>query len=66
MYPLSEVGTKATKFKVDKMPDGRAVRLPVDTFLETSTLLNLLQTSKIPSNAKISDEVSFDDFISGI
>jgi hypothetical protein len=33
IYPLSEVGTKATKFKVDKMPDGRAVRLPADTFL---------------------------------
>jgi hypothetical protein len=25
IYPLSEVGTKATKFKMDKMPDGRAV-----------------------------------------
>jgi hypothetical protein len=66
IYPLSQVGTQATKFKVDKMPDGINVRMPADTFLETRTLLHILQTSDIPANANISDEVSFDDFVSAI
>jgi hypothetical protein len=48
IYPLSEVGTRATHFKVDAMPDGSRVRLPADTFLETSTILDILQNSENP------------------
>ena len=66
IYPLSEVGTSATKFKTDKMPDGRRVRMPADTFLETNTLLDLIQSAEIPANANISAEISFDDFVSAI
>jgi hypothetical protein len=61
IYPLSELGTKATKFKVDKMPDGRKVRLPADTFLETRTILDILQTS-----ANIRADISFTDFVEAI
>jgi hypothetical protein len=66
IYPLSEVGTKATKFKMGKMPDGRSVRMPSDTFLETNTIIDLLQSSKIPVEANISAEISLEDFVSAI
>jgi hypothetical protein len=66
IYPLSEVGTKATKFKMDKMPDGRSVRMLLDTFLETNTIIDLLQSSKIPAEANISADISLDDFVSAI
>jgi hypothetical protein len=66
IYPLSEVGTKATQFKVNKMPDGSPVRMPADTFLETSIILDLLQMTDIPPKATISAEISLDDFVSAI
>jgi hypothetical protein len=66
IYPLSELGTKVTKFKVDKMPDGRKVRLPADTFLETRTILDILQTSEIPTEANIRADISFTDFVEAI
>jgi hypothetical protein len=43
VYPLSEVGTTQSKFKTTHLPDGSPVQLPVDTFLETETLLDLLK-----------------------
>jgi hypothetical protein len=66
IYPLSEVSTKATKFKVDKMPDGTPLHMPSDTFLETNTLLNLLQATPFPAEADIRAEVTMDDFVSAI
>jgi hypothetical protein len=66
IYPLSEVDTKATKFKMDKMPDGRSVRMPSDTFLETNTIIDLLQSSTIPAKANSSADISLDDFVSAI
>jgi hypothetical protein len=66
IYPLSELGTKATKFKVDKIPDGRRVRLPADTFLETRTIVEILQSSDIPPGANIRADISFADFVDAI
>jgi hypothetical protein len=67
IYPLSELGTKATKFKVDKMPDGRKVCLPADTFLETRTIQEILQTSDIlPPGANIRADISITDFVEAI
>jgi hypothetical protein len=66
IYPLSEVGTRATKFKVNAMPDGSHVQLPANTFLETSTILDILQTTAIPSASNISASILLEDFINAI
>jgi hypothetical protein len=42
IQPLSEVGVSSTKFKTTHLPDGTKVKMPVDTFLETETVLDLL------------------------
>jgi hypothetical protein len=57
---------KIQKFKVEKMPDGREVRMPADTFLKTITILDLLQSSEIPFNIHISADISLVDFVSAI
>jgi hypothetical protein len=44
IFPLSEVGTTATKFKTAHLPDGTPVQMPADTFLETATILDLLKS----------------------
>jgi hypothetical protein len=64
--PLSEIGTRATQFKVDAMPNGSRVRLPADTFLDTSTILDILQKADIPSAANISATISLEDFVNTI
>ena len=66
VYPLCCVGTSATRFRVDTMPDGSKVRLPADTFLETRTLVELIQAAEPPTNPNISAEISRQDFISAI
>jgi hypothetical protein len=60
IFPLSEVGVAATQFKTSHLPDGRAVKMPADTFLETNTLLDLLQTP-LPgaAQAKISSRIKW-------
>jgi hypothetical protein len=35
IFPLSEVGVAATKFKTARLPDGTRLKMPADTFLET-------------------------------
>jgi hypothetical protein len=66
IYPLSKVGTRATQFKIDAMPDGSCIRLPADTFLETSIILDILQTTDIPLASNISASVSLEDFVNTI
>jgi hypothetical protein len=48
------------------VPDGREVRLSADTFLETRTLLELIQAAEPPTNPNISAKISRNDFISAI
>jgi hypothetical protein len=67
IYPVSEVGTTETKFKTTHLPDGTPIQLPVDTFLETETILDLLK-EPLPgaANANISSRIACADFISAI
>jgi hypothetical protein len=67
MFPLSEVGVTATKFKTSHFPDGTAVKMPADTFLETSTIIDLLK-NPLPgaAQANISSRISFNNFTSAI
>ena len=67
ILPLSDVGISATRFKTTCLPDGTCVQMPADTFLETETILELLQ-HPLPGakNAKISSRISMDDFTSTI
>jgi hypothetical protein len=67
IFPLSEVGVTATQFKTSHLPDGRAVKMPSDTFLETKNLLDLLK-APLPgvAQAKISSQISMTDFTSAI
>ena len=44
VHPLSEVGVSSTEFKTTHLPDGTAVQMPPGTFLETETILELLNT----------------------
>jgi hypothetical protein len=67
IFPLSEVGVSATNFKTTRLPDGTRVKMPADTFLETETILDLLQRKKPGATpAKISSRISLDDFTSAI
>jgi hypothetical protein len=67
VYPLLKVGTTTSKFKTAHIPDGTPVQLPVDTFLQTETLLDLLK-HPFPgaANANISSRISRTDFVSAI
>jgi hypothetical protein len=68
IYPLSELGTTPdTHFKTNTLPDGQAVKMPADTFLETQTILDLLQRP-LPGakEANISSRISLSDFTSAI
>jgi hypothetical protein len=67
VYPLSDVGVTEIAFKTSHLPDGSAVKMPADTFLETATLLELLQ-QPLPGAAfsNISSRVSLQDFVSAI
>jgi hypothetical protein len=67
VYPLSDVGVTETAFKTSHLPDGTAVKMPADTFLETATLLELLQ-QPLPGAAvsNISSRISLQDFVSAI
>jgi hypothetical protein len=67
IFPLSEVGVTATKFKTARLPDGTRLKMPADAFLETETILDLLQRPKPGAKpAKISSRISLDDFTSAI
>jgi hypothetical protein len=67
IFPLSEVGVTATQFKTSHLPDGRSVKMPSDTFLETKTLLDLVK-APLPgaAQAKISSRITMADFTSAI
>jgi hypothetical protein len=67
VYPLSEVGTTETQFRTTHLPDGKPVQLPVDTFLETETIFDLLK-QPLPgaAEADISSRISLADFVSAI
>jgi hypothetical protein len=67
IHPLSEVGVSSTKFKTTHLPDGTEVQMPVDTFLETATVLDLLK-HPLPGAAKasISSRITLQDFIGAI
>jgi hypothetical protein len=64
IYPLSQLGTNATKFKTNIFPDGMEVKILADTFLETQTILDLLQQPLPPGahTADISSCISLSDF----
>jgi hypothetical protein len=59
IFPLSEGGTTATKFKTSHLPDGTPVQMPADTFLETATILDLLK-KPLPgaSNSQICSRIT--------
>jgi hypothetical protein len=61
------VGVSSTKFKTSHLPDGTEVKMPVDTFLETVTVLDLLKRP-LPGAAKatISSRITLQDFTSAI
>jgi hypothetical protein len=67
IHPLSEVGVSSTKFKIAHLPDGTEVKMPVDTFLETATVLDLLKRP-LPGVAKatISSRITLQDFTGAI
>jgi hypothetical protein len=61
------LGTIDTHFKTNSLPDGQAVKMPADTFLETQTILDLLQRPLPGSKlANISSRISLSDFTSAI
>jgi hypothetical protein len=67
VFPLSELGTTATKFKTNILPNGQLVEIPSDTFLETNTLLDLLK-QPLPGAkfAQISSRIMVTDFTTAI
>jgi hypothetical protein len=67
IFPLSETDTTATNFKTDSLPNGHKVEMPVDTFLETNTILDLLHTP-LPgaAQAQISSRITLADFTTAI
>jgi hypothetical protein len=67
VFPLSEVGTTETSFKTSNLPDGTAVQMPADTFLETNTILDLLK-QPLPgaADSEISSRISLHDYTSAI
>jgi hypothetical protein len=67
VFPLSEVGVTETNFQTSHLPDGREVRMPVGTFIETETILDLLKTP-LPGaiHANISSRISLGDFLGAI
>jgi hypothetical protein len=67
IHPLSEVGVTSTKFKTTHLADGTEVQMPVDTFLETETVLDLLKRP-LPGAEKsnISSRITMMDFIGAI
>jgi hypothetical protein len=40
--------------------------MPPDTFIETTTILELIQDSEAPHDANISAKITFNDFVSAI